>query len=114
MMTEALYLYSWPPPLPPPPPLPVPPWRDDDVALKSSYWIRFGETRVVPYTSGIVPPCCEVWNCSEPTAFCCLAFDTPPMIPPIINHSETDRRTALGGQPAETGSHQHRRPPHRA
>jgi hypothetical protein len=48
IMTDALYLYCWAPPLPPPPPLPAPLPLDDGVALKSSYSTRFGETRVVP------------------------------------------------------------------
>src|SRR5205823_1438559 len=84
IITDALYLYCCPPPFPPPPPLPAPPWRAESVAMKSSS-IRFGDTRVVPYTRGMTPPCWEVWNCSAPTAFCCLAFDPPVRIPPMID-----------------------------
>src|SRR5207237_963140 len=32
----------------------------------------------------MAPPCCEVWNWSDPTAFACLAFAPPPRMPPII------------------------------
>src|SRR5436309_13116735 len=31
----------------------------------------------------MTPPCCEVWNCSDPTAFDCLAFEPPPRMPPM-------------------------------
>src|SRR5438477_3528253 len=31
----------------------------------------------------MAPPCCEVWNWSDPTAFACLAFEPPPRMPPI-------------------------------
>src|ERR1700752_985814 len=31
----------------------------------------------------MTPPCCEVWNCSDPTAFACLAFEPPPRMPPM-------------------------------
>src|SRR5260370_42475276 len=31
----------------------------------------------------MTPPCWEVWNCSDPTAFDCLAFEPPPRMPPM-------------------------------
>jgi hypothetical protein len=43
----------------------------------------------------MTPLACEVWNCREPTARACLAFDPPPRIPPIMVQGSELRDGAL-------------------